>query len=115
MPLTDVVTRVVGAVCAIWIEPTVDGDELPPPLPFTTGPSPSPGAGPSSGFHGMGFAQIGAGTEVTRASEQRRTPSNKKRRGIRILMPAPSVNGFRHFKPPHIQQQFVEGAERPEA
>jgi hypothetical protein len=63
----------------------------------------------------MGFAKVGEGYEVTKASEHRRTPSNKKRRGIRILMPAPSVSDFRHIKPPHMQRQFVDGAERSNA
>jgi hypothetical protein len=34
-------------------------------------------------------AKADCGTEATKASEHRRIPNNKKRRGIRILMPAP--------------------------
>jgi hypothetical protein len=65
--------------------------------PFTTGPSPSPGSGgPSSVFHGIGLASDVCGTEEAKVSEHRRIPSNKKRRGTRILMPAPNAGDVRH-------------------
>jgi hypothetical protein len=82
---------------------------------FTTGPSPSPetGSGPSSTFHGIGLACEDCGTEAAKVSEQRRIPSNKKRRGIRILMPAPSTSGVRHSGHPcAIGGSSSIGAER---
>jgi hypothetical protein len=82
--VTDFVFRI--AILELDVEIVVNDAAF---VPFTTGPSPSPGEGPSSGFQGMGLAKACCGTEATRASEHRRIPNNKKRRGIRILMPAP--------------------------
>jgi hypothetical protein len=89
--LLTVVTALVFRVVVVTTEAL---DAVPSPL--TTGPSPSPGAGPFSSFHGIGLANVGCGTEAAKANEHRRIPSNKKRRGIRILMPAPSAGGVRH-------------------
>jgi hypothetical protein len=84
-------------------------------VPFTTEPSPSPGSGPLLGSHGMGLAREVCGTAVTNASEHRRIPNSKKRRGTRILMPAPSVNGFRRSSRPTSNGSSLRGAELPEA
>ena len=84
-------------------------------VPFTTEPSPSPGAGPLAGSHGIGLAREVCGTAVTNASEHRRTPSSIKRRGTRILMPAPSVNGFRRNSRPTSNGSSPRGAELSEA
>jgi len=98
--LLAVVTALVFRIVALDEETVViDAANVPP---LTTGPSPSPGAGPLLGSHGIGLAKACCGKKATRASEHRRIPSNKKRRGIRILMPAPSASGVRHSGRPHV-------------
>jgi hypothetical protein len=85
-------------------------------VPFTTEPSPSPGEGPLAGSHGMGLASAVVGRDAAAsASEHRRMPNNKKRRGTRILMPAPSASDFRRCSRSTFNGSSPRGAERPVA
>jgi hypothetical protein len=85
-------------------------------VPFTTEPSPSPGRGPNVGSQGIGLASVVCGTAVaTIASEHRRIPNSKKRRGTRILMPAPSASDLRRNSRSTCNGTSPAGVERSEA
>lgn len=82
-------------------------------VPLTTEPSPSPGAGPLEGSQGMGLARVVVGMDAAAsASEHRRIPNSNKRRGTRILMPAPSASGFRRCSRSTYDGSSLRGIQR---